>query len=499
MKYWGREKELEVLEQLTSGNSTANLIVISGEMNIGKTTLVEKLLANRKGTLYFKISMKTPHMLLAEFTEVLVSQINGFEGAKDVKDFRSFFAILFLEMSKKGLNVVFDDAMNLYHVDSHALCEFKTLWDQHYETLYGSVIFVGYDLRYMYETFRKDEDLHTGRSVEIINLNPLSPNVVADILNDNGVDSDKHLLFYYTLFGGHPYYYSLLYHHELFHTKNPYKLIDILFCQPHSLLRDEGYNILVKQLGKCCPAQMSILKAIACGTSKMTKIAEVTGIKETSISKYLGQMVKNDQILDHRIPVTVTTDSPKIGRYHIIHPQIRFWFRYFFKIQGFISSECNENLTNTIKDHLDIYMEYTFREMISDFIRAKHLNSGETLNTNKNGGYWDKHDKHTVDFVVIDRNHTGIRFISCRVNGNRFTQEDAEHLLNSGARIIKKYPNWNESYILIHYDELGSRHESMIRKTFGIIPHNIRKLFPFTKIPAIPESNHKQGMDVDEN
>lgn len=499
MKYWGREKELEALEQLTSCNSTANLIVISGERNIGKTTLVKKSLANREGFLYFQISMTTPHMLFAEFTEGMADQIHGFEGTKDVKDFRSFFELLFQEMSKASFNVVFDDFMNLPHVDHHALYEFQRLWDQKHETISGSVVLISSDLYHTNETFIKVDGLLTGRTDRIIQLNPLSPNVVADILNDNGVDSDKHLLFYYTLFGGYPYYYSLLYHHELFHTKNPYKLIDILFCQPHSLLRDEGYNILCKQLGKCCPAKMSILRAISCGTTKMTKIAEVTGIKETSISKYLGQMVKNDRILDHRIPITGTTDSPKIGRYHIIHPQIRFWFRYFFKIQGSISSECNEIMTNTIKDHLDIYMEYTFREMISDFIRAKHLNSGETLNTNKNGGYWDKHDKHTVDFVVIDRNHTGIRFISCRVNGNRFTQEDAEHLLTSGARIIKKYPNWNESYILIHYDELGSRHESMIRKTFGIIPHDIRKLFPFTKTPSIPDTNHEPGMDVDEN
>ena len=453
-------EELENLEHMVPKDGLpASLVAILGAKSVGKTRLIRHFLAKRTGVIYFKIAIKTPHMLYKEFTELVGDKIPALKGREAI-NFESFLTLLFEIMSKSPLYVVFDDFHNFNVVDKHAISTFQKIWDQYKATISGSVICIGSG-PYMHVNFEANDGILKDRATGILHLDMWTPYVVADILKDKHVDI-KHLLFYYTIFGGIPKYYSLLNQYGLFRAKNPFKLIPILFIDLHAYLRDEGIHLLSQGLGKCCPVKMSILHAIACGTTQMSKIAAVAGIRETSISKYLGQMVAEDQILERRLPATVIGDCPKIGRYHIQNPVLRFWFRYFYSIKGGSDCKCAEQLSTQVNSDLESFMEYTFIDMTKEFIRVASGRNIIPFTFYRISSYWDKFNHSTVDIVAIDENGNNIFFCSCRVNGNKFTVEDSQRLINIGKTIQLRTMYRQTHYALISCEELNSTKKKML-------------------------------------
>ena len=457
MFFYSRENELASLEYLTCQVDTkAHLFFITGQRHIGKTTLLKHFYAEQTGFVYLPISKKTPFLLLAELSELLAAKFPGIQ-TDTIKDFRSLFELIIKIMGQRPIFVVLDDFQNLKGVDTQAISVLKELWEQREDSCVGAFICVCTDQYFMQGILQE-----FGRATERIHLNPLAVDVVAEILYNSNLDPERHILFYYTLFGGQPEYYALLHKHQLF-TKNHRKLLNILFGEQHALLINEGRRLLCDEIRENCRLN-SIMQVISSGVTQMTKIAEAVGIRVTSISKYLEELVHEYHVIEHRIPVTSTEEAHKAGRYHVVNPLLRFWFRFIFRNQGILDIGKADQVLNKFNEDMDYFMEYTFKSLARELLLARNDTSIVPFVFSKVGDYWDKNDKITIDCVAVDETGGHIFFCACCVDGNNFSFEEAKQLKKRGQQLKWGLNNRKEYYALISFEEFNKTTENHLIK-----------------------------------
>ena len=290
MKFYNRDRELSQLHSIIlEGETQAHFVVMSGRRRIGKTSLIKHFSTERSDFIYLFVSKKKPHLLLAEFSELLSDRIPLLNSVT-INSFEALFTIIFEEMRKSPLCVVLDEFQNFQQVDDSTFSVLQKLWDQYQDKSKGAIVCIGSVQTLMRDIFEGNKEPLFGRASAKIALKPLLVDVIVEILEDNRVDLAKQLIFYYSLFGGVPKYYSLVSRMNLF-RKSRAEIIKTLFCETDAILQNEGRELLIEEFGKNYHLYFSILQAVACGTTKMSQIADKTGIGVNSISKYLDELV----------------------------------------------------------------------------------------------------------------------------------------------------------------------------------------------------------------
>ncbi len=129
----------------------------------------------------------------------------------------------------------------------------------------------------------------------------------------------------------------------LAHVREPASLADNildLVLRPDGLLHEEARLLLDQELPEAS-AYFSVLRAIAAGQTRVTEIAQRTGISggTSRVSQRLD-MLRNLWLVDRQFPVTVTNpERSKQSFYRITDPYLRFWFRFVLPAQGRLADD----------------------------------------------------------------------------------------------------------------------------------------------------------------
>mgnify|MGYP001236430726 CR=1 FL=1 len=474
MKFYNRTKELHRLAELTGkSQGNAHLLVISGRRRIGKTELIRHFSAGQKDFLYFFVSKKKSHVLLDEFTEILAERIPVLKSVK-VKSFEALFSFIFHEMSKRPVYVVFDEFQNFLQVDDSVFSTLQKLWDENKHLLFGAIICIGSIQTLMRDIFEGNKEPLFGRATAKMHLKPLTADVVAEILGDNGLEPSKHLLPYTSMFGGVPKYYFLLDRHNLFKKSMEERLVR-LFCEPDAILQNEGRELLIEEFGKNYHLYFSILQVIASGETQMARIADSAGISVNSISKYLDELVSYYQVVERRLPVTSSREDMKSGRYHVSDPLLKFWFRYIHRNQSLIGLGESHRLAEKIQKDLPTYMGWTFEVLIRDLLTNRNNGSLVPFGFDKIGGYWNRNGTVEIDIVALDSDSNQIFFGECKLNGNKFTAADAKRFKDKAAHVKWGGKGRREYFALISHDELRPQTIRLLEEE-GIICMDLKRI-----------------------
>lgn len=475
MKFYNRENELSRLNGIfADGKEHAHLLVLSGRRRVGKTSLIKQFAENRSDFEYLFVSKKKPHLLLAEFSEILAERIPILKSVS-INSFDAFFKILFEEMCKTPLYITIDEFQNFQQVDDSVFSVLQHLWDTYKDKAMGAIICVGSVQTLMRDIFEGEKEPLFNRASRKMSLKPLSVETIAHILADNSVDAAKNLLFFHSLFGGVPKYHAILHRSGLFRA--PYKaIVSKLFCEQDALLQQEGRELLIEEFGKNYHLYFSILQTVAGGVTQMAQIADKTGVNVNSISKYLDELVSEYGVLERRSPVTALSNDHKGGRYHIADQLLKFWFRYIYKNQTLIEIGATKRLADKIEEDLPNFNGWVFEGMIREILISRNNGSIVPFEFDRISGFWDRSGKVEIDIVAVDGGDN-IFFGECKLNGNQFTPGDVEKLKAKG-----KYVRWgkndrNERYALFSNSPLTQKTREILNKS-GVIGIDMRQLFP---------------------
>jgi len=128
MKFYNRENELSRLDKIVGeGAERVHLVVSTGRRRVGKTALIRHFAKDKDNFVYLFVSKKKPHLLLAEFSELLSEHIPNLKLATP-NDFDALFSFIFAKMAETPLYVVIDEFQNFLQVDDSVFSVLQKHW-----------------------------------------------------------------------------------------------------------------------------------------------------------------------------------------------------------------------------------------------------------------------------------------------------------------------------------------------------------------------------------
>lgn len=416
MKFYDREKELEALEKsFNLIKRRSSLVIITGRRRIGKTRLVREFFS-RKNIPYldFFVSVKEESLLLEDFQEEISEKLGYSPKFENFEDFLSF---LFKTQDK--IPIFFDEFQNFLKINPSIIHDLQKFWDKYKEEKRFFIVLSGSYIGMMKKVFLLRKSPLYGRSDLYIDLKPLKPSVVFQMLDDLGIKDFEEKIKFYGVFGGVPKYYEYL---ELFNEKTFFSFLEEML-RFSSILQSEGEALLIEEFGRAHKIYFSILEAIANSRNTLVEIANAISQKPTTITKYLKALEEYFNLISREKPLL--EKKSKKSRYIINDYFLNFWFTFIRKNQNLVETENYDALIRKIENGFPNYFGRIFERVVGDIL--VELNQRGVLEFDEIGPQWGKSQKGSYEIDLVATKGNKALFIEVKwrddVNGKKVLED----------------------------------------------------------------------------
>lgn len=422
-----RVEELQTLENEYARNGSA-LVVLYGRRRVGKTTLITEFIKD-KPALFFLASEEPESQNRALFKQKAADFIGNelLKHAEAASWDMIFQTIMDTSFPEKPI-IVIDEFQYLGKINPAFPSIFQRIWEEILKDKSVMVILCGSLISMMEsQTLAYSSPLY-GRRTAQIRLKQIPFRYYHQFFADNTSDLTER----YAVTGGVPKYIELFADSSDIYDGIARHVINrsgYLYDEPHFLLQQE-----VSEVG----SYFAILKAIAAGNHKLSDIAKVLEIKQTSLTKYLKTLIDLD-LLEREVPITEEApEKSKKGLYKIKDNYIRFWFAFIYPNMSFIESGNSDFVMRKIRGHIvDNHIAYVYEDICRENMWELNANDCWPFYFSKVGRYWDSTTE--IDIAALDPEGKNIIFGECKywkepvgVNILTSLEEKAQHV------------NWNK-------------------------------------------------------
>jgi AAA+ ATPase superfamily predicted ATPase len=274
-----------------------------------------------------------------------------------------------------------------------------------------------------------------GRATNQLYLQPLSFGYTKDFFPAYLPDERVAI---YAMFGGVPAYWERISSTESISDNIRHQLLtpnNLMQAEPRLLLQDfvqEPHNYV------------SILSAIAIGSRTQKEISIRTGLAQGHVSKYLS-VLRDAGFVERRVPVTATQSS-RLGRYHIVDPYLRFYYRFLFTRQTQLAMGEPDLALAEIKRHfLDFIGTHTWEELCREWTLRAGVRGRLPFAADQVGAAWTK--KAQVDVVGINSMEKTIILGECKWQERPIGRSILRQLVDKTDEIVPKQGQWQVYYL----------------------------------------------------
>jgi AAA+ ATPase superfamily predicted ATPase len=433
-----RQQEMRVLDELYQWpKKVGTLGVVSGRRRVGKTALLTNWLRQNEDVrgFYWVADQGTTQDQLAAFSQNLVSFREG-RGVERGFSYQSWFDA-FLAMGAMAedtdrLVVLVDEFSNLLSSDPGVSSQLQRAWDQELQHRNLMLVLSGSFLGLMQEHVLAPTAPLYGRAQRLIDMRPFSYGHTKAFFAD--LEADQRLALY-AIWGGIPGYWQ-----RLDPGAKPFlysnMVADLLtqnsamHSEPRLLIHDH-----VQDPGR----YVSILRAISRGHRSVTAISEAVGVPATGLTPYLSRLQESG-LIQRQIPVTARPGS-KSGRYGLLDPYLRFYYRFIEPGMGEIAMGLNEQVFVEISQHLaDFIGAYTWKEVCREWTLRAGARGRLPFPAGRVGSVWNR--RAQVDIMGLDRGENNIVLGACTWTQPPERFSVLEKLLTQADEVIPKERNW---------------------------------------------------------
>lgn len=432
-RFIGRRAELKALEDAYAAAESA-FVPIYGRRRIGKSELIRKFLANKRGIYY--VGKRAPARLqLSEFMQeaaaVLDVPLLATFPAEQWK--QALSTVVEQWDGQQKLVIALDEFQWMVNASPELPSVLQELWDrdwQHSGAIY--LILCGSYVGFMERKVLGHRSPLFGRRTAQILLKPFSFLEAAEFHPDYSLIERARTYF---ICGGVPLYLNSFKRTRPVETNVERAILDEcapLRREPDFLLREElrgleNYN--------------AILFAIAGGSLPTKEIVRLTGIENRAISYYLRQLMELGY-LARRYPLTGKRPSARHVRYTIKDNLLRFWFTFIYPNESYLSrSGPRRAFKERIKPNLAAYFGLGFERLCREALPLLYQREGIAAGFEV-GEYWDKNTQ--ID-VVGHRDDGWIDLGECKwgpvrsaVKLEREIESKVEHYPRAGDVTIRR-------------------------------------------------------------
>lgn len=436
-KFIDRTNELSTLENEYQHNSSS-FVVIYGRRRVGKTALITKFISDKPAVFFLATeenennNRKICKDKIADFTgNMLLKKVN-------VED----WDVLFAEFVKKETTAkkvfVIDEFQYLCKSNRSFSSILQRIWETILKDEHIMLILCGSHMSMMEsETLHYSSPLYGRRTAQIL-LRQIPFRYYQDFYPNR---STEELCMFYSVTGGVPKYIE-----QFEEYSDIYKAIKENILDRNSFLYDEPNFLLRNELGEV-GTYFSLIKTIAAGHRKLSKIAENMEEKQSSISAYLQTLIHLD-IIEREVPITEERpDKSKKGLYRIKDNYLLFWFKYIYPNISLIESGHADAVLEQIRQNLIVnHTAHIYENICQEIVRT--INGSEKLGVlyNEVGRWWD--NKNEIDIVALNTINNDILFGECKFRQQKMDARVLFELIEKATLVPWNRGNRNEKYIL---------------------------------------------------
>ena len=367
MRFYGRERELQLMEHLYA--RAPSFLVVTGRRRIGKTELIKEFCRGKPALYLYVDANKSITALMEEFGRLAAEALNlpGYIRTDTPETFLEF-----LFSYDQPLIVVFDEFQRFLKIHPSFISQMQRFWDLAGRDSHLFIIISGSSVGMIREIFLLGDAPLFRRADNILTLRPFSPRECFVILGDLGVQDPVEQLNLYLLFGGTIYYYTFL---EKYGCTNLESALDQLILSDLAPLGREISDVVVEEFGREYATYYEILGAIALGKRTLKEIADLVSLPSTSLPPYMRDLVDLLGIIEYRVPVTERGKRSKMGRYIFVDNFLRFYARFIYRNMSLYESGRFVLLKGRILGEWKGFSGWAFEEMARTLL-ARNLAEG---------------------------------------------------------------------------------------------------------------------------
>jgi len=377
-----RASELERLRALID-SGTAELAVVYGRRQIGKSELVRQVIRDREDAVYYQAVQGTPTTQRRRFVEAAATQYPAIRTRKDD------WEVLLGHLIAKDAVVVIDEFPYLVDADGRLPSIIQHLWDTGVDDSRATLILTGSAIGMMHTHVLDGGAPLYGRVSQTpngrIELTELPFETIRSFVPNY---SPEERILTYGVFGGTPRYLD-----PLDATASLGENITTLLCDPDGALHSEPETVLQMELTDV-DTYFSVLEAMASGNRRRNEIAQAAGVESTNTSYYFDRL-ETLRIIEKQYPALSDPTRSKRTRYRIRDPVFRFYFRYLYGRSGQYELYGDDLYETLIEPELPDFVSETFESLCHEALPTLYP---EYRLTQLPAQWWYK--RHEIDVVA---------------------------------------------------------------------------------------------------
>ena len=429
----GRHQELEQLNQAYQENDF-QFTVIYGRRRIGKTSLINEFLKDKKAIYYVALEENAEDNL-KRFSDAISIFKNTDQGGKEkFANFEECFKEITRLAQKQRVILVIDEFPYLAKAYPTISSMLQSYIDHEFKETNLFLILCGSSMSFMERQVLGYQSPLYGRRTLALKLEPFKLSEAHEMLPKL---SKEDAFIINTLCGGVPQYLSYM--------SDSMSVADNIkknFLSKSGRLFDEPNNLLQQELRD--PTNYnSIINAIASGASKHSKIAQSAHLQTGPLTTYLNNLIDLG-IVEKKLPVTEQKKSKsKNIVYRICDGMFRFWYTFVGKQTDLIERGLTDLAWVKVQKGLSDFMGPEFEKYSQDFMWSQDMNEKIVPNPFIHLGNWWGTDKRThqqveLDIVGFSDDERDGYFGECKWKNEPISRSVLEKLITNSE--IFKYP-----------------------------------------------------------
>jgi AAA+ ATPase superfamily predicted ATPase len=436
-KFIDRFSEKEKLEKEYKKKGSS-FVVLYGRRRLGKTTLIKEFIKD-KNALFFMASEELESQNIDKLKELVADfcDNNMLRNAK-ITNWEDLFETFIKHDTKEKKILVIDEFQYLSKKNSAFPSIFQRIWDEYFENENVMLILCGSIINMMENQILNYGSPLYGRRTAQIKLKQIKFKYYSEFFI--GL-SDQELIELYSVTGGVPKYI------ELFDGNgNIYDMISENILNRESFLYEEPNFLLSKEVYEI-GTYFSIIKTIAQGNHKLSKIASNLSISQSSISGYLKTLSDLD-IIKREVPITEKNpEKSKKGLYIIKDNYIEFWFKFVYPYMSYIEMDKLKYVESKIKQNIiDNHISYVYEDIAQETLLEYATTEEIGFEILKIGKWWNSDTE--IDIVAINDDTKDIIFGECKYTKNKVGVDVFYNLIEKSKKVDWNLKNRRAKYVI---------------------------------------------------
>jgi AAA+ ATPase superfamily predicted ATPase len=397
----GREDELEMIDDLWD-SSGSSLLILYGRRRVGKTRLLTHWLKQQSGRGLYWVAEPTSQLSqLRSFSQALFNFTSPRMAAPSdftYANWEQAFQQVSLIAEQNKVAVFIDELGYLLDATPGFSGILQNAWDHALKPSQVMLALSGSQMSVIQSMFDYSGPLY-GRASGIIELPPLEFSATREYFPT--LDAADRVRTY-AIWGGVPAYWEL---------NSPYdsvrENIRASFLRSNMLMQQEP-QLLLQDFISDPHNYIGILNALASGAVTRARIASMTGLPESHLSKYLS-VLRATGFVNRFAPVTEDASRSRRGHYRITDPLLRFYYRFLPKHNARLALGEQEEILNAIEEDLPSFIgENSWVELCQEWLLKAGRQGQLPLHVIEVGGAWYR--RTSVPIVGIDKERQHIIF-----------------------------------------------------------------------------------------